>query len=41
MQEGATSGRQHILGRLRRGQLIECVCCEQPNKLDFFLQVTY
>lgn len=41
MQEGATSGRQHILRWLMRGQLIECVWCEGPNKLDFSLLVTY
>lgn len=38
---GATSGRQHILWQLMRGQLIECVCYGRPNKLDFFPLVTY
>lgn len=41
MQKGAASGRQHILRRLVRGHLIERICCEWPNKLDFFLLVTY
>lgn len=41
MQEGAASGRQHILRRLVRGHLIERICCEWPNKLDFLLLVTY
>lgn len=38
---GATSGCQHILWQLMRGQLIECACYGRPNKLDFLPLVTY